>query len=279
MTDRKKQHGRAAAQRRAAAAAARAEAQRRQRRLRMIVVGAIALVAVVAIVLASIAGGDDDGDADLADTTDATDSTDSTLDTTSSTEPPADLVEPTCPDADEKPDERPGGFTGAPPTCIDEGVDYSAVMVTSEGEITIDLLEDVAPNTVNNFVFLARWGWYDGDDFHRVIQGFMNQGGDPIGTGEGDPGYRFADELPDSVDAYVPGTVAMANAGPDTNGSQFFICVGCDQLPTPDYSIFGQVTAGMDVVEAINALGVPPGQSGPPSPPVTIESVTIDEGP
>jgi cyclophilin family peptidyl-prolyl cis-trans isomerase len=274
VTDRKKQHGRAAAQRRAAAAAARAEARRRQRRLRLIVVGAIALVAIVAIVLASVAGGGDDADdADLADTTDAS------LDTTSSTEPPADAVEPTCPDAEEKPDERPGGFTEAPPTCIDDGVDYSAVMVTSEGEITIDLLEEVAPNTVNNFVFLARWGWYDGDDFHRVIQGFMNQGGDPIGTGEGDPGYRFADELPDSVDAYVPGTVAMANSGPDTNGSQFFICVGCDQLPTPGYSIFGQVTDGMDVVEAINALGVPPGQSGPPSPPVTIESVTIVEGP
>ena len=271
----KQQHGRAAAQRRAAAAAARAEAERRRRRTRMAVVGAIALVAVLAIVLASIAGGggdDDDSDADLAD------ASTTTTDTTEPA-PPADHVEPECPDPDAKPDERPAGFTEAPPTCIEDGVDYSAVMVTSQGEITFDLLEDEAPATVNSFVFLARWGWYDGDDFHRVIQGFMNQGGDPIAEGTGGPGYRFEDELPASVEAYTPGTVAMANSGPDTNGSQFFICVGCDQLPTPGYSIFGRVTEGMEVVEAINAAGVPPGQSGPPSPPVTIESVTIVESP
>ena len=268
---RKAQHGRAAAQRRAAAAAARAEQQRRQRRLRVIVLGVVLIVAVLGGLLASIAGGGDE-DPVAATTTTSTDPT-----TTTPTTAPADFVEPECP-GPEKPAERPAGFTGPPPSCLDEGVDYSAVMVTSEGEITIDLLEAEAPNTVNNFVFLARWGWYDGDDFHRVIQGFMNQGGDPIAQGTGNPGYAIDDELPDAVSDYVPGAVAMANSGPNTNGSQFFICVGCDQLPTPGYSLFGQVTSGMEVVEAINALGVPPGQSGPPTPPVTIESVTIVEG-
>ena len=268
MTDkRKQQQGRAAAQRRAAAAAARAESQRRQRKLRVIVLGVVLIIAVVGGLLASIAG--DDG-TDVAD--DTTTSTTSTV--------PSTFVEPTCPDPAAKPDERPDGFTEAPPTCIEDGVDYAAVMATSQGEITIDLLEDLAPVTVNNFVFLARWGWYDGDDFHRVIQGFMNQGGDPVAEGSGDPGYSIADELPIGVEAYVPGAVAMANSGANTNGSQFFICVGCQtQLGTPAYSLFGQVTAGMEVVEAINAIGVPPGQSGPPDPPVTIESVTIVETP
>ena len=271
MTDKKKQHGRAAAQRRAAAAAARAEADRRQRRLRVIVLGVVLIVAVLGGLLASIAGGDDD------DPAAATTTTSTTAEPTTSV-PPADFVDPEGPGA-AKPDERPAGFTGPPPSCLTEGVDYSAVMVTSEGEVTIDLLEAEAPNTVNNFVFLARWGWYDGDDFHRVIQGFMNQGGDPIADGSGNPGYAIDDELPASVDEYVPGAVAMANSGPNTNGSQFFICVGCQQqLGTPAYSLFGRVTSGMEVVEAINALGVPPGQSGPPTPPVTIESVTIVEG-
>jgi cyclophilin family peptidyl-prolyl cis-trans isomerase len=267
MTEKKRQHGRVAAQRRAQAAAARAEAARKQRRLRVIVLGVVLIVAVLGALLASIAGGDDD----------STDTASTSTSTTSTTALEVEgFTDPTCP-TEEKPAERPNGFSGAPPTCIEEGVDYAAVMVTSEGEITFDLLEDKAPLAVNSFVFLARWGWYDGDDFHRVIQGFMNQGGDPIGSGEGSPGYRFEDELPASVDEYVPGTVAMANSGPDTNGSQFFICVGCDQLPTPGYTIFGRVTAGLDVVQAINDLGVPPGQSGPPTPPVTIESVTIVE--
>jgi len=267
VTERSK--GRAAAHRRAAAAAARAEAQRRQRRTRIAVVAGIALVAIVAVVLVSIAGGGDDDDADVAATTTST---------TAAVDPPPGFAEPECPSpGDEPPAERPAGFTEAPPMCLEDGVDYSAVMVTSQGEITFDLLEDDAPTTVNSFVFLARMGWYDGDDFHRVIQGFMNQGGDPIAQGTGGPGYQFEDELPASVEEYTPGTVAMANSGPDTNGSQFFICVGCDQLPTPGYSIFGRVTEGMDVVEAINDLGVPPGQSGPPDPPVTIESVTIVE--
>jgi cyclophilin family peptidyl-prolyl cis-trans isomerase len=268
-----KSKGRDTAQRRRA----EAEARRRKQRMQRTVGGIVVAVVLVALVLAAVGGGGDDGDGDdTADTADTADGSETTEPDSTPTEGATDLAEPECP-GPEKPSQRPAGFTGAPPDCLTDGVDYSAVMVTSQGEITFDLLEDEAPATVNSFVFLARWGWYDGDDFHRVIQGFMNQGGDPIAEGTGGPGYTFPDELPSSVEEYVPGTVAMANSGPDTNGSQFFMCVGCDQLPTPGYSIFGQVTAGLDVVEAINALGAPPGQSGPPSPPVTIESVTIVE--
>ena len=177
---------------------------------------------------------------------------------------------------DTKPAARPDSFADAPMACLTEGVDYSATVVTSEGTFTIDLLEDDAPVTVNNFVELTKWGWFDGDDFHRVVPGFVNQAGDPVGNppGTGDPGYAFGDELPDGLDAYVPGAVAMANSGPNTNGSQWFTCIDCSVLPTPAYTIFGQVDDGMDVVEAINALGA---GDGPPSRPVTITEITITE--
>ena len=176
-----------------------------------------------------------------------------------------------CP-PEEKPEQRPTSFGAAPKRCIEEGVDYSAEVVTSEGAFVVDLLEDEAPGTVNNFVVLARSGWYDGDDFHRVVPGFVNQAGDPVGDppGTGGPGYTFPDELPGSVAEYAEGAVAMANSGPATNGSQWFVCVDCSGLPAPAYSIFGRVTECQEVVEAINATGA--------SRPFTVESVEISEG-
>jgi cyclophilin family peptidyl-prolyl cis-trans isomerase len=158
--------------------------------------------------------------------------------------------------------------------CIDASKRYSASMVTSKGTLTIALDPIAAPLTVNNFVFLARYHYFDGVVFHRVIPGFVLQGGDPTGTGRGGPGYRFADELP-AAGRYELGSLAMANAGPDTNGSQFFVISGASgvRLP-PQYSLFGKVVAGMDVVAAIDSIGT---SSGTPNETVTIESVTITE--
>ena len=157
---------------------------------------------------------------------------------------------------------------------IDTAKRYTATMVTSHGTMVIALDPLAAPKTVNSFVFLARYHYYDGVIFHRIIPGFVLQGGDPTGTGTGGPGYKFADELP-APGRYQVGSLAMANAGPNTNGSQFFIISGSDgvRLP-PQYALFGAVVSGGDVVAAIDALGT---RSGKPTEKVTIESVTITE--
>lgn len=170
---------------------------------------------------------------------------------------------------------RATSFEQAPPMCIDEAKTYTATMATDAGEVTIELDAKQAPKTVNNFVVLARYRYYDGLTFHRVIKDFMAQGGDPSGDGSGGPGYTFDDELPEQGD-YEIGSVAMANAGPDTNGSQFFIITGDSgvQLP-PSYSLFGKVTKGMDAVEKIEADGS--AGDGAPAKVHTIESVTIAE--
>ncbi len=178
-----------------------------------------------------------------------------------------------CPEADGSSPKRQR-FDAPPPMCIDPQRSYTATMVTSKGTMTIALDPIGAPRTVNNFVVLARYHYYDGIVFHRIIPGFVLQGGDPEGTGRGGPGYRFADELP-RPGRYELGSVAMANAGPDTNGSQFFIISGPQgaALP-PQYSLFGKVVGGLDVVAAIDAGGTGPGK---PKERVTIESVTITE--
>lgn len=165
-------------------------------------------------------------------------------------------------------------FDSPPPMVIDPDRRYTATMVTSKGTIVIELDPLAAPGTVNNFVFLSRWHYFDGVVFHRVIPGFVIQGGDPEGTGRGGPGYRFADELP-GPGRYQVGSLAMANAGPDTNGSQFFIVSGPDgaRLP-PQYSLFGAVVKGGEVVAAIDAVGT---RSGTPKERVVIESVTVEE--
>jgi len=159
--------------------------------------------------------------------------------------------------------------------CIDADRSYTAVMETSMGTLTIALDPISAPLTVNNFVVLSRYHYYDGVIFHRIIEGFVCQGGDPTGTGRGGPGYRFADELP-KPGRYELGSLAMANAGPDTNGSQFFIISGPDgtRLP-PLYSLFGKVVEGLDVVDAMQK--VPTARNDRPLTPITINSVTVTE--
>ncbi len=165
-------------------------------------------------------------------------------------------------------------FSEAPPLVIDPAKRYTATMVTNKGTMTIALDAAVAPKTVNNFVYLSRFHYYDGVGFHRIIPGFMCQGGDPEGSGRGGPGYRFEDELP-APGRYEVGSVAMANAGPNTNGSQFFIVSGPDGVGLPpNYSLFGKVVKGLDVVSAIEAMG---SRSGAPSEDVVIQSVTVTE--
>ena len=168
-------------------------------------------------------------------------------------------------------------YSSYPDMVIDADKQYTATMNTNKGTVVFELFAGEAPKSVNNFVFLARDGYYDGVVFHRIVKGFMIQGGDPTGTGTGGPGYRFEDE-PVTRD-YLPGTLAMANAGPNTNGSQFFIMHGKVDLPK-SYNIFGIATEGLDVVDAIANTPVGRSDRGEPSRPleeVYIVSVTIDE--
>ena len=164
-----------------------------------------------------------------------------------------------CPNADgSSPQQRE--FDEAPPMCIDPEKTYTATMVTSMGTMVIHLNAAQAPKTVNNFVTLARYHYYDGIIFHRIINGFMCQGGDPTGTGRGGPGYRFEDELP-APGRYEIGSIAMANAGPNTNGSQFFLCTVQTAWLDGKHVVFGSVTKGMDVVKAIEGYGSQSGKT------------------
>ncbi len=165
-------------------------------------------------------------------------------------------------------------WASPPPVSIDPSASYTAVLNTSAGAITVELFAADAPNTVNNFVFLAREGFYDNVIFHRTIPGFMIQGGDPTGTGGGGPGYRFADE---SVRrAYSRGVMAMANAGRNTNGSQFFLMHADYPTLPPNYTIFGQAVAGLETIDAIaTAPTNPEGEGSSPVTPVVIQSVEI----
>jgi cyclophilin family peptidyl-prolyl cis-trans isomerase len=165
-------------------------------------------------------------------------------------------------------------YNTPPETSIDLSKTYTATIDTSAGEIAVEFYAADAPQTVNNFVFLAREGFYEDVIFHRIIAGFMVQGGDPTGTGTGGPGYRFRDELGHSKSKYQRGTLAMANSGPNTNGSQFFIMHADYPLPN-QYSIFGQVTEGLDIVDAI--ASAPKGAQDLPTTPVKINSITVTE--
>ncbi len=164
-------------------------------------------------------------------------------------------------------------FSAPPEMGIDPDKRYTATMATSMGEIVIALDPIKAPKTVNSFVFLALHRYFDGIVFHRIINGFVCQGGDPTGTGRGGPGYRFEDELP-KPGQYEIGSVAMANAGPNTNGSQFFLISGPNgaALP-PQYSLFGKIVSGLDVLDAMQR--VPTGGGDRPKDDVVIESVSI----
>jgi cyclophilin family peptidyl-prolyl cis-trans isomerase len=163
-------------------------------------------------------------------------------------------------------------YAKPPEMTIDPQRSYRATIETSAGTMTADLFTSDAPKTVNNFVFLAREGFYEGVIFHRVIKGFMIQGGDPTGTGTGGPGYKFADEPVKR--SYERGTLAMANAGPNTNGSQFFIMHADYGLP-PNYTIFGKLTSGEDVLDSIAQART--GANDRPAEPVRIERVEITE--
>jgi cyclophilin family peptidyl-prolyl cis-trans isomerase len=143
-------------------------------------------------------------------------------------------------------------YSKPPDMVIDPKKKYTATFKLDKGDIVIELFADKAPKTVNNFVFLARDGFYDGVTFHRVIKDFMAQGGDPTGTGTGGPGYKFADEFHPDLRHNKPGILSMANAGPNTNGSQFFITFGPTQHLDRRHSVFGQVIKGMEVVRSIS---------------------------
>lgn len=164
-------------------------------------------------------------------------------------------------------------WTKAPDFDLDLTKKYYATFKTDKGDMKVELFANKVPNTVNNFVFLARKGYYDKTIFHRVIKDFMAQGGDPTGTGRGGPGYNFRDEFEPSLKHDKPGILSMANAGPNTNGSQFFIT----HVPTPwldgKHAVFGQIVEGMDVLMSIPARD--PMMFG--SPAVTLNSIEISE--
>lgn len=279
-----------ARQKAARLAKAEAEAQqaRRSTRLRtgVRVVAIVGVVAALAFAYTLVFG--DDGD--------ATDETDSTEDTTTTTAPatdvqaailegltdPGDPVDPTCPEEDGS-SARTVNFSSPPPMCIDPAKSYTATLQTSQGDIEIALDAESAPQTVNNFVFLSRWHYYDGVPFHRIIPDFMIQTGDAVGPqpGQGGPGYNMGDsgdftgEVPTEEPNYPQMSVAMANSGgPESEGSQFFIVTGDASHLDPVHSLFGTVSSGEEVVAAIAATG---SETGEPSEATFIDSVTITE--
>jgi cyclophilin family peptidyl-prolyl cis-trans isomerase len=262
------------------------EAQARADRRRLITTVVVGVLAVVLIVAAIMLTGGDEGE-DTADSTSTsldTSSTDTTIEGAATTislpAPPEGSAvdgDTECPPADGA-EARVASFTAPPPTCIEEGDDLVADVTTSAGSFTIDLDEEGAPTMVNNFVVLARYRFFDGLPFHRLIPGFMAQTGSS-GTpdyGSGGPGYDMPDEeKPEEGYVYTAGDVAMARS--DTvSGSQFFIVAtdeGAAHL-TPDYPLFGKVTEGQDIVEVIASQGDAV-SNGAPTALVTLESVTI----
>jgi cyclophilin family peptidyl-prolyl cis-trans isomerase len=244
------------------------------------IIGVLALIGLAGVIyLLSLGGGDEE---EAATTTSVTLATTTTAPVAAapavSTPAPGGSIDGTadCPASDGSSD-RITSFTAAPPSCIDESKSYTAELETTLGRIVIELDAVAAPETVNNFVFLSRYHYYDGAPFHRIIPGFVIQGGDAVGDplGTGNPGYAIVDELPEAG-AYRTGSVAMANSGPDTSGSQFFIVTGPqgESLPS-QYSLFGQVTEGLDVVTAIE--GLPTTSSDAPTEEIYIDAVTIIE--
>lgn len=172
------------------------------------------------------------------------------------------------------PAERNNYYTAAPEMTIDTDKTYEAIITTEKGEMRIRLFDDEAPITVNNFVFLANQGFYDGTTFHRVLADFMAQGGDPTGSGSGGPGYQFEDEFDDSLSFDRRGLLAMANSGPGTNGSQFFITFNGENSAhlTGAHTIFGELVEGDDVLSAITLRD--PGSATPAD---VIERIDIVE--
>jgi cyclophilin family peptidyl-prolyl cis-trans isomerase len=263
--------------------------QRSQRRRNLRSVGLLlGAIVIAAGAIAILTGGDDDDDVSTEGSSTTT-LADGETTTTGAEGAPVEIVLPgegasisgetPCPEVDGS-SERTTAFEQAPPTCIEDGVTYTAKLVTTEGDIVIELDHEAAPETVNNFVVLARYHFYDNVPFHRIIPGFMNQAGDPVGPtpGTGGPGYTIPDELPSGDNPYPAGTLAMANTGSaNTGGSQWFIVVGDGgQQLTPTYTVFGHVTAGQDIVDEINEHGLA-AENGKPTKVIAITSVTITE--
>ena len=218
------------------------------------------LVPVLLTLVLSLAacGGDDEPESTSAATTEQSPAVDSECETV------------------DAPEAKPDGGQTAPADSLEAGSTYELVVETNCGDFTITLDQKQSPKTAASLVSLAEDGFYDGTTFHRVVPGFVIQGGDPTGTGSGGPGYSTVD-VPPSDAGYTTGVVAMAKAGnepPGTSGSQFFVVTAPDAGLPPDYAIVGSVTEGMETVSAIEALGV---GDGPPSQPVVIEKVTVDE--
>jgi peptidyl-prolyl cis-trans isomerase B (cyclophilin B) len=248
------------------------EARARAMRKKIVRIVLIALLALAGVVfIAWMGGAFDDNEALAPAPVTTAPETETGTETGTETEAETDAAPPGCPATDgSEPQQR--DFDEPPPMCLTEGTQYSAVVTTNFGEYTIELDAEQAPLTVNNFVTLARYKYFDDTECHRIIPDFVVQCGDPTATGTGNPGYRIDDELPDAGE-YQVGSVAMANSGPNTNGSQFFVITGPQgEALSPDFSLFGQVTDGLDTVAALDATGTP---GGSPSETVRIESVEI----
>jgi len=220
------------------------------------------LLLALVLALTACGGGDDEPVA-----TNEPEATDATTTAASSTSGPCENVA--------RPEPKPDGGQEPPTEALDEAKTYDLVVETNCGSFTIQLDQTTAPKTAASLVTLAESGFFDGTTFHRVVPGFVIQGGDPTGTGTGGPGYTTVD-VPPADTAYTKGAVAMAKAGndePGTSGSQFFVVTAPDARLPAEYAIVGEVTDGMDTVTAIEALGV---GDGPPAQPVVIEKVTVE---
>ena len=259
----KRQRQKAGRQSRRAEAELAAARAKRNRNFRNYALYAGVIVAVVVGIIIFNRGGNN--------------STTSTTASTASTVPPGTTVfsygTTDCPPTDGSATQT-RTFSAPFKQCIDPTKTYTAVIKTNKGDLTVNLDPVKAPGTVNNFVSLAYYKFFDGVSCHRIIPSFVVQCGDPTGTGSGGPGYKFSDELPAAGD-YKLGSLAMANSGANTNGSQFFIISGDQGVALqPNYSLFGQVTTGVDTtLKALDAAGT--AGDGKPSEPITINSVTI----
>jgi len=243
-------------------------------------VGVVVLLVVALVGFVFVTGNNSNTDVSETDTESTQETVDTTQDTVAAQASiPFEYGTSACPPIDGSAEQR-REFTDSHQLCIDPAKTYVATFDTTQGSFSVRLLSDRAPGTVNNFVSLARWKYFDGTKCHRVIEDFVVQCGDPTATGTGGPGYSFADELPQAGE-YKIGSLAMANSGPNTNGSQFFVITGNSgaSLP-PSYSLFGEVVDGLDTaVKAMGALFNPdPAANGvPPAGDIVLKSVTISE--
>lgn len=243
-------------------------------------VGVVVLLVVALVGFVFVTGNNSNTDVSETDTESTQETVDTTQDTVAAQASiPFEYGTSACPPIDGSAEQR-REFTDSHQLCIDPTKTYVATFDTTQGSFSVRLLSDRAPGTVNNFVSLARWKYFDGTKCHRVIEDFVVQCGDPTATGTGGPGYSFADELPQAGE-YKIGSLAMANSGPNTNGSQFFVITGNSgaSLP-PSYSLFGEVVDGLDTaVKAMGALFNPdPAANGvPPAGDIVLKSVTISE--